>query len=192
MIDVAREIEKYASIDINKEVAFDNDELSIILQNATKAYERIGKQQFKSNTILEELIEIVEENKVKEDQIRDMRSIINKSDSNASKLLTGLLDINDAFEDMYLYVAKSEVKSLKEAINLQKEKNIRMLSLCGVTIIGNKTDNFDSNIYIAKELGDREDLDDGVIIEVLRCGYIYDGQVIRKAQVVINKKPDLI
>lgn len=115
MIDVAREIEKYASIDINKEVAFDNDELSIILQNATKAYERIGKQQFKSNTILEELIEIVEENKVKEDQIRDMRSIINKSDSNASKLLTGLLDINDAFEDMYLYVAKSEVKSLKEA-----------------------------------------------------------------------------
>lgn len=190
MIDVLEELKKYSPIDMNNEAALKSDDMTMILENVTKAYDRIGKEQFKSSAILEELTEIIEEDREKENQIRDMRLIISKYENKSNKLLKGLLDINDAFEDMYLYILKLNRDNLKEAMDLQREKNIRMLSISGVTLIGSKGDRFDSNIYIAKELGFIEDLNEGDIIEVLRLGYIYEGQIIRKAEVIVNKKSD--
>lgn len=190
MIDVLEELKKYSPIDMNNEAALKSDDMTMILENVTKAYDRIGKEQFKSSAILEELTEIIEEDREKENQIRDMRLIISKYENKSNKLLKGLLDINDAFEDMYLYILKLNKDNLKEAMDLQREKNIRMLSISGVTLIGSKGDRFDSNIYIAKELGFIEDLNEGDIIEVLRLGYIYEGQIIRKAEVIVNKKSD--
>jgi len=141
---------------------------------------------------LEELTEIIEANIEKDDQLRAMKSIVNKSESNSYKLLEGLLDINDAFEDIYSYGSDFSKEGFKEGMLLQRTKNVQMLSLCGITVIGSKGDSFDFNIHVAKEVRLIEGLTEGTIIEVIRYGYIYDSQVIRKAEVVVNKKIELL
>jgi len=192
MIDVFKELEKYTCIDINKqygnkESMDSSEELPIILKNITKVYERIGKEQFKSNNDLEEVIEMLEESRIKDDLIKEMKEIIDNKDIKINKSMLALMSIYDTFDDMYSFSIKSGNETLKEAISFQREKNVKLLLTSGIAVIGEVDESFDSNIHIAKEVKFDEGFKNNHIIEVLRNGYVYEGEVIRKAEVIINK-----
>ncbi len=152
MIDVYEELNKYASVDINSESAAVDNEFSIIIKNAARAYERLGKEQYKSSSTLEELFEILEENKDKDELIANFKEIIGNNQKKISGLLNGLTGFSDAFENIYLFAVKSGDKALIEALSIQKEKNTKLLLLCNLTPVGKSGEIFDSRFHIAKDI----------------------------------------
>lgn len=206
MIDVYEELKKFASFDIDSITASEDNDFSIIIKNASKAYERLGKEQFKNSSKLEEISEILEENleenndkdeliiklkdiiEDKDELIKNLKDIIENNKKKTARLLDGLTGISDAFENIYLFAVKSGNEALIESLNIQKDKNRKVLLLSNLIQIGEIGEIFDSRLHMAKSITFDESIQDGLVIDVLSKGYMFDGEILRKADVTINKK----
>jgi molecular chaperone GrpE len=63
-----------------------------------------------------------------------------------------------------------------------------VLALCGVLPIQTADRRFDPFMMKAVGMADKADAPDGVVVEELRKGFIWNGEVARPAEVVINKR----
>lgn len=188
MIDIFNEIRKCTPLSLDDTSQIIDDELTIILKNVTKSYERIGKEQYKSNSTLDEIIEALEASNENVNLNNEFKDILNVKDKKIGKLLGCLINFSDAFENLYMHAVKSRNEALITSLSFQKENNKKQLMLCGISILGFMGEVFDSKLHIAKEVRCNDTIQPGCIMEVLSNGYTYDGEVIRKAEVIINNQ----
>lgn len=188
IINIKEELEKYEEIDLEDIYQEETSEINMCLKEFTKAFDRVGKEQYKSNNQINDMIDMLEEeklNNIKGIEIREKTRI--KEEENL-RLLKGIINVCDLMEDIYLYSEKFGDNLWKEQIKLQWSNLEKILSKQSISRIGDLNETFEPDFHRAIEIKSIPDVDNNIIIEVIKSGYIYYGKVIRKADVVINNR----
>jgi len=83
----------------------------------------------------------------------------------------------------------NSAESLRDCIGLIWAELEKFLDSSGVKFVPTRGEQFDPHRHEAVFMQEREDVPDATVIDEIRPGYEFDGQVIRPAQVVVSKKP---
>ncbi len=108
------------------------------------------------------------------------------------RLITELLDVKDELE---LAVKNAEISKdstdvLLEGVEMTLKKLRKVLEQEGVTQIDNPEGKvFDPSLHHAVAAEEKEDVEDGTVLEEIRRGYILKGKVIRPTIVKVAVKP---
>lgn len=183
MIDITKELQQYNLEDVDN--YFEND-ISELLSAFNKTFEKIGKQQYKSTADIEEILEIIDEIKEDNESLKSLRNNVKSMDKENKTLIETLMEVADLFEDIYVYSRKSSSEALREQMNLQWNNLEQVLLTCGLKRFGKKEDVFNSRLHIPKETKENKDINQIQILDVIKSGYIYKEEIIRKAEVVVN------
>lgn len=183
MINVMKELEHYHSqktVDSNHS----DNEIIAMLHTFNKTTEKIAKMQYKSHTNIDTIIEVLDEIA----EIDEEAHIKNQEDKS---LISAIVEVADLIEDIYIYGKKSNNSGFEAQMQLQWNRMDQALLSHQITRFGNINEPFDPRLHIAKEARSVENIYADAtgeirIIEVLKSGYMYKGNLIRKAEVTIN------
>lgn len=158
-------------------------QISDIKQNIAKLHTSVNKQDM----ALEDLIEEWGDRKSDEENINAQ---IREYAQNERRLL----ELFEAYQEQF-WNLKRFVKEKDEFWNSQfdlMEKNLEHhRQLCGINIIGECGTEVDYDLYEVIEVIDTDDMDkDRTIAGVFRCGYLYRGNIIKKAQASVYRYQD--
>jgi len=185
MIDVKKELIKYKPMDTGDHIKYD-DVISNLLNSFSKTVERIGKDQYRSLKHMDNIMEALENKSGFERIIEDMEDRISSMEGTEKRLLEVIMEVCDLTENMYIFSLQSQDLNLRSQMELQWKTLQQSLLKCGITRFGNSGDIFDRQLHAAVESRQIPDFSDGYILEVIKSGYIYKNQLIKRAEVVIN------
>lgn len=183
VIDVAKELQKYNIKDV--EIDF-SDDIAGLLSIFNKTVERIGKEQYKSLRNIDEILELLDATKENEELIKSFKEKAKLTEKENENLIKALVEVADLFEDIYMYSEKSLNEGFAEQMKLQLSNMEQVLLTYGLTRFGDVGEAFNSQLHIPKEVRENEGFMQVQILEIIKSGYTYKGQIIRKAEVVIN------
>jgi len=146
--------------------------------------------------VLKENIELKDRVNYLQKEITNIRNIYDREREDLKLNITAqiakcILDVSDNLNRIAEAAQKSgDVKAIIEGIemtNKEINKVLSSLEIKKVEVIG-KT--FDPNIHEFGGSRDIPELDDNIVIDVIRDGYILKNKVIRPAIVVVNSKKE--
>jgi len=97
------------------------------------------------------------------------------------------ISVLDQFEDFYRFILHKTDSTWKEQIGMMWNNMSSILLSAGITRIENYNTIFNPKINSVKAVVHNSGLQDGVVTEVIRCGYMYKDDILRKAEVIVNK-----
>lgn len=77
-----------------------------------------------------------------------------------------------------------------QGVDMTLRELLRTLEKFGIKQIESQGKPFDPEFHHAVTQAEREDMDEGMVVEELRKGYIYNGKVIRATMVSVSKAPE--
>lgn len=187
MIDFQKELAKFNFSEIDPEFTQFYSETAQLLAVCSTALKRIGKELNHANLQLEDVLAQSAEEKEKDRYLAEQKKMIEACEAEKLSLIEELVAALDQLEDIYRYASKNENNSWFEPLRHMWERSSANLLSRGIIRIEGEQALFDSRIHAALQVKEEENLPDGTILEVLRCGYIYQSNVLRKAQVIVNK-----
>ncbi|NLI93093.1 MAG: nucleotide exchange factor GrpE [Peptococcaceae bacterium] len=187
MIDFRKELAKFDFVTVDAEFVGCYNEAIQVIEVFNSTLKRIGKELNNTNIQLEEVLSQYMEEKEKDKYIAEMKKAITAYEEEKLSLVRGLVATLDQLEDLYRYSLKNECGSWSEQIQLLWRNTSANLLLQGITRIEGENTLFDSRIHSAVQVKEDNNFPNGVILEVLRSGYMYRSRLLRKAQVVVNK-----
>ena len=188
MIDFSKELEKFYFMEIDETFIDIQNETAIIIESLNATLKRIGKEQRNTNTQIEEILSILDEEKEKEKLISELKKSEEVIEKDKTALVKGLISILDQLEDMYRYSLKHDIDSRAEQMKILWKNISSSLMVCGIMRIDEEHVIFNSQLNIAVQTKYEEEFPEGYILEVLKCGYTYNSVILRKAQVTVNMK----
>jgi len=84
----------------------------------------------------------------------------------------------------------SSKDGLVQGVDMTLRELLRTLEKFGIKQIEAEGKSFDPEFHHAVTQAQRDDMDEGMVVEDLRKGYIYNGKVIRAAMVSVSKLPE--
>jgi len=158
-------------------------------ESLAKVFNNLTKQQFKSVTEIESLKDVILE-KIESETV--LRYKVLEQNNNLQRqneeLIFSLIYVMDLMSSLLEAVQKMQKVELIDPIErLVNETDSRMKSM-GLIQVNETHTQFDSSIHYAIETKSDNKFKDETIIEVLKPGYIYEGRIIRRADVIVNKK----
>ena len=195
MLDIKEELKNYEFIELDanlKENEESNDELNYLLNMFTKTFERIGKEQYKSASGIEEILDLLEENNESNSEtygiVKGLREKAQIKDNEIKSMINTIISISDIFDYINGYALKSNNENLKDQFKLVSQQIGEKLAQNSITVIGLEDGEFDLRVHQPLSVEWHRDKPENVILQVVKKGYIYKGNVLRKAEIVINKK----
>lgn len=196
MLNIKEELKNYKFIELEVEKEDEREEsygeLNDLLHMFTKTYEKMGKEQYKTANGVEEILDILEENneksKEEQDTIKELKEREQSKDSEIKVMLSTLIGVADIFDYMNTFVLQKGSEILKTQFKLVEEQLVEKLSQSSITILGIEGVEFDTNLHKVIVVENYKDKPEGIILKVIRKGYMYKGELLRKAEIVINKR----
>ncbi|HOA82994.1 MAG TPA: nucleotide exchange factor GrpE [Thermodesulfovibrio thiophilus] len=109
------------------------------------------------------------------------------------KLIKDLLPVIDNFELAIKHsvgeLNSSWLESMKQGIENTLKEFLRILEKYGVKPIETVGQLFNPEVHHAVSTFETEDMDDNIIVEELRKGYLYKDKLLREPLVTVSKKP---
>jgi len=193
MIDFKKEIEKYDFAGVDEDFMNLRHETSMVFKAFSNILKRLGLEQNKSNTQLEEIMEFIEDDKVrseeinvKNEEISNLNNMLSMSENENSTLVRSFVSILDHIEDLYSFAQKAGGSWSSQLDIIWRNIGNELLSM-GITRIEGERSQFNKSLHLAKDAKECPEAGDGTILEVLRCGYVYKSSVIRKAEVIVGR-----
>ena len=187
MIDFQKELDKFDFMTLEPEFSRVYNETTAVVEAFTTIVKRIGKELHNTNIQLEELLLQCMEDKEKEKQITELRNTIAATEEERLSLVQGLISMLDQLEHIYRYALKNEQGNWSEQLQLVWSNTSANLLPLGLIRIEGENTLFDARLHAAVQVKEEINIQNGMILEVLRCGYMYQTNVLRKAHVVVNK-----
>lgn len=188
MIDFEKELNKFNFIDMDASTGIIDNEAINAIDAFNAVLKRLSKDQSNANTQLEELVELAAEKVEKDCKAEEFNKQMQVCEDEKLALVKGFIEILDQIEDLYRYSAANDYGNWSTQIRLLWENINNHLIISGVTRIEGLNTTFNPFLCTVKMTRDEPDVQEGLILDVLRCGYMYKGSVIRKAEVVVNKR----
>lgn len=190
MIDFTKELGKFDFMEMDKSFKNIQNETGMIVETLNTTLKRFGKEQSKANMQMDEILDVLDEEKEKQKNIDVLEKTENVLKEDKNFLVKGMISIVDQFEDMYRYVVKYDtVNGAGQMMILWKNIASDLLT-CGIMRIDEINVVFNVQLHVAVQTRYDEEVTEGYVLEVLKSGYKYNDKLLRKAQVVINKKKD--
>jgi molecular chaperone GrpE len=105
-------------------------------------------------------------------------------------LLSGLLLVVDHLElALSSKLESDDARALAEGVRLTRDQLLGTLRQEGVEPIA-EGGAFDTGLHEAVAMVERDDLEPGQVVDTLRRGYTWRGQVLRAAQVRVSRSPE--
>jgi molecular chaperone GrpE (heat shock protein) len=106
--------------------------------------------------------------------------------------INALIALADIIEDFCKYAAEDIESPLFEQAQMMWNAARNKVETAGLTIIDTAAVPFDFNIHSIKGTAYDDSLPAGYVIKILKCGYIFKDEVIRRAAVIANKNEEII
>lgn len=139
---------------------------------------KIGKKQTAISMQVEEIYEFTQQNEETQQASTDVEN-----------MLRAVIALGDIVEDFYRYASGSE-NNISDALRKQSEIMWKLtgknMGLAGIVRIDDVGILFDPAINTVEETANLPDLPHGLILAVLKCGYLKNGKLIRKSRVIAN------
>lgn len=123
-------------------------------------------------------------------QIEELYSSFSESDE-GGKLIQALIELMDYIENLYLFTQSSTDSPLIKQSMLMWNGAVKKISLAGIAVLHEIGMPPDPQLHHIISAEYDAGMPEGVIIKTLKSGYIYDGKVLRKADVVVNSYSDI-
>ena len=188
MIDFAKELSEFNFLELDKDLTGMKYESSISIQSFSDMLKKMRKEQNEVNYQIEEIITVLEEIKSKDRVISELKESLESAEEENLHMVKSFIAVLDQVEDYYKYAQKHADKAWVEQFSLIWNNITNILLQRGIFRIEGENTMFDSRLYVAKVASYHDSLPEGAIAEVLKCGYIYKGHVLRKAEVMVNKR----
>lgn len=187
MIDFEKEIEKYDYLFETGEADLLKTDIQIeSVQRLSEILKRFSKQQLMQNTQIEEIVAGI-------DDVRDDFNVLAKKNEDAIEknknslaLKESLIRVLDLFENMYHWSKNNPQDPLSISIQRIWEEFKKTMLMLGLGVIDDEQGQFNPQMHNAMQTKAIKEKSHGQVLEVLHCGVIQDGEVKRKAQVVLN------
>jgi molecular chaperone GrpE len=116
------------------------------------------------------------------------------ADRKIEDLAVGLVDVLDSFQLAKDTISKATGKketqeSMLKGLEMIENQVMNLFQRIGITKFVSKGQHFDPNFHEAVGYIEKEDLEDEIVSDEIKCGYTYKGRAIRPAQVMVNRKP---
>ena len=191
MIDFQKELAKFDFLNVDDEFVGYYNETIPLLEVFNSTLKRISKELNSANIQLEEVLaQYTEENaaqKEKDSYITELKRTVYACEEENLSLVKTLVAVLDRLEDIYRYALKNEHGSWAEQMRLIWRNTAEHLLSQGMIRIEGKDTLFDPRLHSAVQVTENNAVSNGMILEVLRCGYMYRSHLLRKAQVIVNK-----
>ncbi len=187
MIDFKKELANFDFMEVDVEFSGYYSETAPLVEAFTTTLKHIGKELNNTNIQLEEVLAQSVEETEKDKQLAQQKKSIDAYEAELLSLVQGLVAALDQFEDIYRYALKNEHDSWFAQIQLLWRNTATMLLPLGLSRIEGEHTLFDPRLHAAAQIGGDNNIPNGMVLEVLRCGYLYQNHLLRKAQVVVNK-----
>jgi molecular chaperone GrpE (heat shock protein) len=186
MIDFEKEIKKYNILKLSKNsgLELNND----YIFNINKDLHRIGKEQNNLSIQIDDIHESIENLNELNDLKKEFTVNKKQYENEKSKIINNILEILDEIENFKHYSNKNLDSKLNEQINIMWNRLESTINKIGLIRIDNKSEIFSNDINIAKKILTDNSKNNNEIIETLNSGYIFENQIIKKSNVVVNKK----
>lgn len=186
MIDFQKELAGYDFAATDPELTSYLYETTPLLQAFHATLKRVGKELHQTNIQLEELMDSAVDTQGLEKAIAKQQETIAGLENDKTSLVQGLINVVDQIEDLYKYTLEHDGASRLEQIQLLWKIIVAELAKLGLSVIEEVNLPFDNRLHAVLEIKNDQRYQDRAIIAVIRCGYLYQAGVIRKAQVVVN------
>ena len=186
MIDFQKELAGYDFNAIDPELTGYLYETTPLIKAFHSTLKRVGKELNQTNIQLEELLDGSMEAQGLDRVIASQQETIAGLENDKLSLVQGLIKVVDQIEDLYRYTLEHEEASRLEQIQLLWKKIVAELARLGISVIEEINIPFDSRLHAATEVKTDRQYQDRAILAVIRCGYLDQAKVIKKAQVVVN------
>ncbi len=186
MIDFNKELAGYDFAAIDPSLTGYRYEITPVIKAFQSTLNRVGKELNQTNIQLEELLEGSGELQELDRIIASQQETITALKTDKSTLMQGLINVADQIEALYRYsLAHEEAGRLKQ-IQLLWKKVVSELAGLGISVIEEENIPFDNRLHAASEVKTDHHYQDRAILAVIRCGYLHQAKVLRKALVVVN------
>jgi len=187
MIDFGKELEEFDFFSVDNNMQNTHKELTNVFNEVNSILGRIGKEQGKANIQLEELMLILDEEKEKDEAIKKLKKSIDSSEYEKLSIVKGLIEVLDHVENLYRLFSTEENESLHQQLSLMWNLISKILLSIGITRIDDENTMFNPLLNSITGTSSDTGLDEGIILNVLKSGYIYKDMVLRKSEVIANK-----
>jgi molecular chaperone GrpE (heat shock protein) len=120
-------------------------------------------------------------------QLDEINELLNNGGDTAL-LLDSLIGLADLIENFYLFASEDRESPLFGQGELMWKAARKKLDAAGLKIINGEGMPLDSRLHSPVRTDFDESLPNGHVIGTLASGYTRDGEVIRRASVIVNKK----
>jgi len=194
-MDFNKELEKYDFLEIDKDLEDSNDEVILLINIFNSNIKRLSKEQNKSNMAIEELLEIVEEQSTKNNEynvgLSDSQMSSSKLKIKNSELKNMIIEMMDKIEVMYKGICSDPQNALAIEVKKIWESLKECLPTVGINIIDKENIPYNSQLHTIIETRTDRYNQEHSVLEVLKCGYIYENSDVKKAKIIVNKVDDL-
>ncbi len=178
MIDIQKEIQHYLKEDAAQPNT-EQKEGSGFFDALDKALNRIGKEQYKTARNVEDILETLNGFKNSFENVPQV--------GNQERYIDTMLELMDMMEDMLHAISIGSNEAWRIQMDLLWRKAGDALQRCGMERMEPLGASFSAELHTAKEVQAYPGVPNGHILDVIRSGYLSDGKMVRKAQVVVNR-----
>ncbi len=186
MIDFHKELAGYDFAAIDPELTGYLYETTPLIKAFHSTLKRVGKELNQTSIQLEELLDGSGQAQGLERVIASQQETITGLENDQLTLVQGLINVVDQIEDLYRYTLEHEEAGRLEQVQLLWKKIVAELAGLGISVIEAVNIPFDHRLHAVTEVKTDRQYQDRAILAVIRCGYLYQAKVLRKALVVAN------
>lgn len=153
-----------------------------------RAFSRLAKSQVKTQQAVAMSVEDVQRSlEGHADVLDDLRERRREAEAKNERLVRFVLEAVDLIDGLYRTTRSSDNADLRSAADTLSEAlrpHMERISLAPIPALGEEPDSLYH--FVLSSAPGKGPRDKGRIIEVVRTGYLLDGRVIRKADVIIG------
>lgn len=190
MIDVKKEIRRYMPVNMDNILYEPHGAIKEAVQGFHKILKRVDKGQYRYSHQLEEILEILDDLEKDKNAINALQKKDRESEKEIDRLLNAILELADSLEDIYSYAIRFGHKALQEQMSIEWKRIGDILNQYGIHRLEGIGTLFTSSLYVAKAVEENQDIPHAEILEILRSGYMYKDRILRKAEVVVNRREE--
>ncbi len=184
MLDVKKELEAYLPV-VDTDPVTASEDASEVWKDLDKALNRIGKEQYKASRNIEEILELFDKQQESLNEAIVMKQPETKIELTAFPEV--IIELVDMFEDIYHAAESSMNEAWRMQMDLIRRRTADILKKCNMERMEPLGRIFSGELHIAKDVKMYPGVQNGQILDTIRNGYLYEGKVIRKAEIVVNR-----
>jgi len=186
-MDFEKELQKFDFFEIDEGFINMQNETSVIFDAFNSVLRRLGVDQNRTNMQVEEILSLLDEQKEKGEDLAEIKRRLESSEEEKLSLVKGFIAVLDHIEDLYRYAAGNDDGGWSRQLEIIWNAVSKELLSAGIVRIEGENTIYNQKLNSVREIRNNPDVPDGMILEVIRSGYIYKSTVLRKAEVVVNK-----